>query len=109
MVVSDTRPAFSNPELFLGMMMAPLGTLATANLIGLTMHTLAEGRILQSSQKKQLTKIRQALRAMNIPHKLANRVIQYQMYVMSELDHNALKTLYQNLSDPLELELRLVR
>ena len=70
------------------------------------MQMLEGRRILQSHQKERRTYIRQTLGVMNIPPRLRARVLEYQMYVRSELDWNSSQMLFMDVSEPLERELR---
>ena len=95
-----------NGEILVSSQVTPLGVAAVANLIALTMQMLEERRILQSHQKEWRTYIRQTLGVMNIPPRPRERVLEYQMYVRSELDWNSTQVLFMNVSEPLEHEPR---
>merc|ERR1719473_253192 len=91
----------------MSVMMAPLGGIMMAVLFAQVIHIMHRLTSLQDIRSQRFTMCKQALRSMNVPRNLTQRILSYQHFLNSAYDPSAVSVLFEHLSEPLTLELKL--
>jgi len=106
-LLSESRPCFSNYELIYAFLVSLFGALLLA-IVFAEAYKLKQNRsLLADFQQHQLIFSEQAMKTMRVPPELADRIIDYQRFSFQCCNHHYSEVLFANISEPLALELKL--
>lgn len=107
MMIARDRSAFTDWELLVVSLASPVGSLVTAAIFGNINWIYHRMNHKQMKQFEDLSFVRSASNSLDIPLELKDRILAYFRYTQIHLDLENHKRLFQNLSPPLLMELKL--
>eukprot|EP00397_Hematodinium_sp_SG-2012_P001857 GEMP01001862.1.p1 GENE.GEMP01001862.1~~GEMP01001862.1.p1 ORF type:complete len:1077 (+),score=173.18 GEMP01001862.1:160-3390(+) len=109
MMLGDGRPAYSDAELIFSIIVGFIGLVCCSSLlVAYVIQYLRQANLLADDQQEHLTVSRQALKSMDVPFQLVERIMSFQHFALQSYNHHYNAVLFDNISAPLVLELRLV-
>lgn len=100
--------ALSNSEFHLAAFLGILGALFITVIFGQMNLIIRQNTVLAARHGAKIASIKQALKNMDVEMGLRNRILQYHKYIDSMHNEHATQHLFQHLSGPLALELKLI-
>lgn len=109
MLLCDGRPAYSNYELVFSIFVGFVGGLVCCGsiFIARVIQYQRNANMLADNQQEHLSFSKQALKTMDVPPQLVERIMSFQHFALRSYNHQYNAVLFDNISAPLALELRL--